>query len=125
MAFAYQLPTEIEYADLEASTQPLDLHFQNESVRGILQAITEQVPGYSVSFSSGVVDVFAARGREDPSNLLNKVIRDFAVEQVDTREADFQLFCALSHEVTPFSRGHQIRAKASLRSSRRFRSSSA
>ena len=99
LAFTYQLPTGIEYADREATTRPLNLHFQNESVRRILEAITEQVPGYGVSFSSGVVDVFAAIGREDPTNLLNKVIKDFAADQVDTHEADFQLFCALSYEV--------------------------
>ena len=71
LAFAYQLPTAIEYADREASTRPLDLQFQNESVRRSLASITEQVPGYSVSFSGGIVDVFATKGREDPSNVLN------------------------------------------------------
>lgn len=99
LAFTYQLPTAIEYADREATTRPLDLHFQNESVQRVFEAITEQVPGYGVSFSGGIVDVFAARGREDSSNLLNKVIKDFAVSQVDTHEADFQLFCAVSREV--------------------------
>ena len=99
LAFRYQLPTAIEYADREATTRRLNSHFQNESVRRILEAITEQVPGYSVSFSGRIVDVFAARGREDPSNLLNKVIQDFAVSQVDTHEADFQLFCAVGREL--------------------------
>jgi hypothetical protein len=99
LAFAYELPTAIEYANPEATTRPLNLDFQNKSVRWILQAIIEQVPGYSVSFSGGIVDVFAARGREDPSNLLNKVIEDFAVSKVDTHEADSQLFCAVVSEL--------------------------
>ena len=99
LAFAYELPTAIEYADREATTRPLNLDFRNKSVRWILQAIIEQVPGYSVSFSGGIVDVFAARGREDSSNLLNKVIKDFAVSQVDTHEADSQLFCAVGREL--------------------------
>ena len=103
LAFTYQLPTGIEYADREATTRPLNFHFQNESVRRILEAITEQVPGYSVNFSGGIVDVFAARGREDPSNLLNKVIKDFAVSQVDTHEADSQLFCELAGGVCAVS----------------------
>jgi hypothetical protein len=64
---------------VKPQTRPLNLDFHNESVRRILESITGQVPGYSVSFSGGVVDVFAARGREDSSNLLNKVIKDFAV----------------------------------------------
>ena len=90
---------QFEYADREATTRPLNLDFHNESVRRIFESITGQVPGYSVSFSGGVVDVFAARGREDSSNLLNKVIKDFAVTQVDTHHADFQLFCAVVREV--------------------------
>jgi hypothetical protein len=101
LAFTYQLPTAIEYADREAATRQLNLHFQNESVRRILEAITEQVPGYSVSFSGGIVDVFAARGREDPSNLLNTVIKKFEVSELDTDRADMELFCALSHEIMP------------------------
>jgi hypothetical protein len=36
---------------------------------------------------------------EDPSNLLNNVIKDFGVSRVDTHEADFQLFCAVGHEL--------------------------
>lgn len=99
LAFTYQLPTAIEYADREAATRPLNSHFQNESVQRILEAITEQVPGYSVSFSGGIVDVFAARGRGDPSNLLNKITKDFAVSEVDTHEADSQLFCAVVSEL--------------------------
>jgi len=101
LAFTYQLPTAIEYADREATTRPLNWRFQNESIRRILEAITERVPGYSVSFSRGIVDVFAARGREDPSNLLNTVIKNFEVSELDTDRADMELFCALSHEIMP------------------------
>jgi hypothetical protein len=74
---------------------------ENESLRRILEAVTEQVPGYSVSFSSGVADVFSARGREDPSNLLNTVIKNFEVSELDTDRTDMELFCALSHELMP------------------------
>jgi hypothetical protein len=86
LAFRFQLPTAIEYADHDATT-PLNLHFHNESVRGIIEAIIRQVPEYRVSFSGGIVDIFASKGREDSSNLLNKTIRDFSVTQVDTHEA--------------------------------------
>ena len=30
LAFNYQLPTAIEYADRKATTRPLNLHFENE-----------------------------------------------------------------------------------------------
>jgi hypothetical protein len=98
LAFRFQLPTAIEYVDHDATT-PLNLQFHNESVRGILETIVRQVPSYRVSFSGGIVDIFASRGREDSSNLLNKTIKDFAVNQVDTHEADLQLFCAIGRDV--------------------------
>jgi hypothetical protein len=99
LAFTYQLPTAIEYADRDGTTRALNLQFRNESVREILKTTIQQFPEYGVSFSGGIVDVFAPKAREDSSNLLNKVIADFAVTQVDTHEADFQLFCVVSREV--------------------------
>jgi hypothetical protein len=99
LAFRYQLPMAIEYADPDATTRALNLQFHNESIRKILLTMIRQFPEYGISFSGGIVDVFAPKAREDPSNVLNKVIADFDVTQVDTHEADFQLFCAVSHEV--------------------------
>ena len=99
LAFTYQLPTAIESADREATTRPLSLSFRNESLRTILEAIVRQVPEYRLSFSAGIVDVFSARAREDHSNLLNTIVKDFTVSQVDTHDADSQLFCALSRDV--------------------------
>jgi hypothetical protein len=99
LAYRFQLPMAVEYADRDATTRPLDLQFHNESVRGILEAIVRQAPQYRVSFSEGIVDIFAPKAREDTSNLLNKVIKDFSLAEMETREADFQLFCALAHEV--------------------------
>jgi len=89
----------VEYADRDATTRPLNLQFHNESVRGILEAIVRQAPQYHVSFSEGIVDIFVPKAREDTSNLLNKVIKNFSVVEMETRKADFQLFCALAHEV--------------------------
>jgi hypothetical protein len=96
LAFTYQLPTAIEYANRDATVWPLDMHFHNQSIREILESLVRQVPEYGVSFSSGVVDVYENQGRENPSNLLNKTIEDFTVTQMDTHDADFQLFCDLS-----------------------------
>jgi hypothetical protein len=99
LAFAYQLPTAIEYADRDATTRVLNLQFRNESVRGILNTIIRQYPEYDVSLSGNIVDVFAPKARKDSSNLLNKAIKDFAVTDVDTHSADSQLFCAVGREV--------------------------
>jgi hypothetical protein len=81
LAFTYQLPTAIEYADRDATTRALNLQFHNESVRGILKTIIRQFPEYGISFSGGIVDVFAPKAPEDSSNLLNTAIRDFGISQ--------------------------------------------
>jgi hypothetical protein len=99
LAYEYQLPTGIEYLDHEATTRPIDLQLHDESVRRILVAIIQQIPEYRVSFSGGMVDIYAPKAREDSSNLLNKSIKDFAVTEVDTHNADFELFCALIREL--------------------------
>ena len=101
LAYEFQLPTGIEYIDHDAMTRPINLELNNESVRGILLAIVQQVPEYKVSFSEGVVDVYTPKAREDTSNLLNKTIKNFGVSGLDTTRADMELFCALSREVLP------------------------
>jgi hypothetical protein len=99
LAYRYQLPMAVEYADRDATTRPLNLEFHNQSVRRILEAIVRQAPQYRVSFSQGIVDIFSPKARGDASNLLNTAIKDFSVTEMETREADFQLFCAFVHEV--------------------------
>ena len=95
LAYKYQVPMAIEYADREATTRPLNLEFQNKSFRGIVEAIVKEDPRYRVSFSNGIVDIFSPMAREDSSNLLNKIMKDFSVTEMETRLADFQLFCAV------------------------------
>jgi hypothetical protein len=100
LAYEFQLPTGIEYIDHDATTRPINLELNNESFRGILLAIVQQVPEYKVSFSDGLVDVYVPKAREDSSNLLNKPIKNFVVSELDTGEANMELFCALCREVT-------------------------
>jgi hypothetical protein len=95
LAYKYQVPMAIEYADREATTRPLNLEFQNKSFRGIVEAIVKEDPRYRVSFSNGIVDIFSPMAREDSSNLLNKIMKDFSVTEMETRLADSQLFCAV------------------------------
>lgn len=96
LAYKYQVPMAIEYADREASTRAINLEFHNKSLREMIEAIVKQDQQYRVSFLNGVVDIFSPQAREDPSNLLNKVLKDFSVTEMETREADAQLFCAVS-----------------------------
>jgi hypothetical protein len=101
LAYKYELPTALEYVDHEITAQTIDLQFHHESVRAILAAIIQQIPEYRISFSGAIVDIYSPRAREDASNLLNKVIKDFAVTDLDTHQADSELFCALAGEVGP------------------------
>jgi hypothetical protein len=96
LAYEYQVPMAIEYAGREATTRPINLRFHNKSLREMVEAIVKQDQQYRVSFSNGVVDIFSPEAREDRSNLLNKVLKDFSVTEMETREADFQLFCAVT-----------------------------
>jgi hypothetical protein len=95
LAYEYQMPMAIEYAAREATTRPINLEFHNKSLREMVEAIVKEDPQYRVSFSNGIVDIFSPRAREDSSNLLNKVLKDFSVTEMETRKADFQLFCAV------------------------------
>jgi hypothetical protein len=95
LAYKYQVPMAIEYADREAATRPLNLEFHSKSFRGIVEAIVKEDPQYRVSFSNGIVDIFSPMAREDSSNLLNKIMKDFSVTEMETRLADSQLFCAV------------------------------
>lgn len=101
LAYEYELPTGIEYIDREAATKPINLELRNESVRGILLAIVQQLPQYRVNFSDGLVNIYAPRAREDASNLFNRVIKTFAVTELDTHRADVELVCSLARELVP------------------------
>ncbi len=101
LAYEYELPTAIEYIDHDATTRPINLQFRDESVRGILMAIILQIPEYRVSFFDGMVDVYVPKGRQDSSNLFNKVIKDFAVSELDTHRADMELVCTLARDLVP------------------------
>jgi hypothetical protein len=98
LAYEYQLPMALEYVDRDVTTRPLNLQLHNRSLRQILEAVIRQAPKYRVSFSQGLVDIFSTEGRDDPLNQFNKVIRNFEVTKLDTREAGFELFCSLSRQ---------------------------
>jgi hypothetical protein len=87
LAYEYQLPMAIEFVDRDAM-RPLHVEFRNRSVRQVLEDIIRQVPRYRVTFSEGLVDIFTPESRGDPSSPLNAVIRDFAVTEQETRQAD-------------------------------------
>ena len=44
LAYKYQVPMAIEYADREATTRPLNLEFHNKSFRGIVESRKMEEP---------------------------------------------------------------------------------
>jgi hypothetical protein len=103
IAYQHELPMGIEYLNREALTRPIDLRFQKESTREILTTLTRQIPGYQITFSDGLVNIFDPRARQDPSNLLNRVIKNFNVMGRDATEVNAELACALAQEIDPSS----------------------
>jgi hypothetical protein len=99
IAYQYELPMGIEYLDRQALSRPLDLKFHDASIREVLATLVRQLPEYKIVFSDGLVDIFVPRERQVPSNLLNRVIKDFNVVERDTTEANAELACALSQEI--------------------------
>ncbi|HEY2819741.1 MAG TPA: hypothetical protein VGJ06_01765 [Candidatus Acidoferrum sp.] len=99
LAYCYELPTAIEYVDRDAAHRTLNLKFHDPSVREVLEALAQQTPEYRLSFSEGLVDVYSPRARADDSNVLNRIIRDYKVTGMETRRADFQLFCELGEKL--------------------------
>jgi hypothetical protein len=101
LAYEFELPMGIEYIDRESVTRPLELEFRDDPLGDIITALVAHQPEYRVSFVGGVVQIYSPQARDDPSNPLNKPIKDFSVIAVDTRDADLQLACALSRELAP------------------------
>jgi hypothetical protein len=101
IAYAFQLPTGIEYVDREAITRPLYLEFHDQPIRAILSAIIAQFPAYHISFPGEVVLIDSPKSLQDPSNPFNKSIRDFSVAAADTQDASLTLVCELSKELGP------------------------
>lgn len=73
----------------------------NKTIRETLTALAKATPGYEVSFSSGVVEIYSPRARQDPSNLLNTVISDFGVKDEDPQVASYDLAGALVRKFMP------------------------
>lgn len=99
LGYEYQLPMGIEYLDREAATRQLNLEFHDQSLRTILAGVVAEFPEYRVTFSTQVVQIYSPQAREDPSNLFNKVIKDFSIVGADTEDAGLELNCSLSREL--------------------------
>lgn len=101
LAFKYRLPMAIEYVDQEASTRPTKVALRNATVGQVLATIVAKMPGYALTTSEGLVDVYSPHAREDPSNELNFTVKNYNVDGVDTLQASADLSCAMGREMHP------------------------
>jgi hypothetical protein len=101
LAYKYRLPMAIEYVDRESSTRPIKVVLRDKTVGQALATIVATMPGYALSTSEGLVDVYSPHAREDPSNGLNFVVKNYDVDGVDTHQASADLSCAMGREMHP------------------------
>jgi len=100
-ALRYQLPFALEYVDRDAMELRPRLKLPAATVQQRIELLVGMLPGLKVSFSGGLVDVYALAARSDPSNLLNTVLRQFKAQRVDAGLADSMLHGALLAQLMP------------------------
>ncbi len=118
LAYEYHLPMGLEYVNRDAVRRPLDLKLRDSSVRDIIASLVTQVPGYQVSFSNGIVQIYSPKARADPSNLLNAVIDNFEVKDRDAQATSVDVFTALAVKLNPRTNVVSSTAVGSLGSSK-------
>lgn len=101
LAYKNHLPMAIEYVDRQVATRKIKVALGGKTVGQALATIVATMPGYALSTSQGLVDVYSPHAREDPSNELNLVIKNFYVNGVDTIQAGADLSCAIGREMRP------------------------
>ncbi|MGH9432214.1 MAG: hypothetical protein ACRD3T_11800 [Terriglobia bacterium] len=100
-AFEYQLPFAMEYVDRDAVRTRPRLKLPAVTVQQRIESIVGLMPGFRVSFSNGLVDVYSPIARSDPSNLLNSVLPEFKVRHLDAGLASPAVFGDLVALVNP------------------------
>jgi hypothetical protein len=104
LAYEYRLPTGIEYVDQEAMSRPIHSVYRDESIGVILTKMVGQFPEYGISLTGGIVNLYSREARKESTNLLNTTLTVFSVNAVETRIADFELFCSLTEKIEPGTR---------------------
>ncbi|MGH9455501.1 MAG: hypothetical protein ACRD2O_16190 [Terriglobia bacterium] len=98
--FEYQLPFALEYVDRNAVKVEPRIKLPQGTVQKRIESLVRMLPGFSVSFSSGLVDVYSPAARAEASNLLNVVLPHFKVQHLDAGLADAMVFDALVAQKT-------------------------
>src|ERR1700730_17193794 len=63
LAYSYELPMAVEYAERDATTRPLNLEFNNQPIQPTHENIIPQAPQYRDTCPNNIVDIFAPRAR--------------------------------------------------------------
>ena len=100
-AIKCQLPFALEYVDRDAMRVQPQLKLPAATAQSRIELLVGMMPGFKVSFSDGLVDVYALAARSDPSNLLNVVLPHFKVQGEDAGIASSEAFEALLAQERP------------------------
>ncbi len=101
LAYQYQLPLGLQYADEAAVHRKINVKLQNHDLRNVLSTVISRLPEYKMTVGNGLIQIFSPKGRAEASNLLNTRIPDFEVHAVDTHEASADLACSLARQINP------------------------
>ncbi|MGH7870394.1 MAG: hypothetical protein ACREP9_22810, partial [Candidatus Dormibacteraceae bacterium] len=101
LAYKYQFPLGIEYVDARLVRGQAHLYLRSTTVRAAVEEIVKRLPGYSVDFSGGLVDVYSAQARRDPLSALNMTIGRFQVTRVNAMDATGKLQDAVFASLHP------------------------
>lgn len=102
-AIQYQLPLALEFADWDAVKPVPRIKLPPGQVRQRIESLVAMIPGFRVSFSNSLVDVYFPPARADSSNLLNTRLRGFQVQDVDAGLAAAMVHGALLAQERPQS----------------------
>ena len=101
LAYQYQLPLGLQYADEAAVHRKINVKLQNHDLRNVLSTVISRLPEYKMTVGNGLIQIFSPKGRAEASNLLNTRIPDFEVHAVDTHEASADIACSLARQINP------------------------
>ena len=96
-----RVPLGIEYLDPADLQESVTLHVSESSVGHVLRAILDQRPGYTWNVDDGVVHIGHAGLPSGSANLLDYVLRKFAIGETElTTAADLMLPGQLKREMS-------------------------
>jgi hypothetical protein len=97
----YKIPMGIEWFWVANDQPPMPMSRGQTTVIELIRAVVQQVPGYTVETSRGIVLIKHVSFSESASNFLNIRLADFKAENVNVFGAEWQLRGAITRTLHP------------------------